>query len=55
MEPLSGRAEQISAKTAAVIHMKIMEMIYDDLDVISVNLPTIISEYAPYGSWTTRQ
>jgi hypothetical protein len=26
MEPLNGRAEQISAKTAAVIHMKIIVM-----------------------------
>ena len=31
MEPLRGRAEQISARTAAVMNMKIIEMMYDDL------------------------
>ena len=37
MDPLRGRAEQISAKTAAVINMNTMEMIYEDLDCISGN------------------
>jgi hypothetical protein len=32
MEPLSGSAEQISARTAAVIIMKTMVMRYDDLE-----------------------
>jgi hypothetical protein len=31
MEPLRGKAEQISASTPAVINMKKMVMIYDDL------------------------
>lgn len=31
MDPLSGKAEQISASTAAVIIMKMIVIIYDDL------------------------
>jgi hypothetical protein len=31
MDPLRGRAEQISAKTAAVMTMKTMVIMYDDL------------------------
>ena len=31
MEPLRGSAEQISAKTAAVMNMKTIEMMYEDL------------------------
>ena len=38
MEPLNGRAEQISAMTAAVMNMKIIEMMYDDLWGGSVRL-----------------
>ena len=34
MEPLNGRAEQISAMTAAVMNMKIIEMMYDDLMIV---------------------
>jgi hypothetical protein len=32
MDPLKGRAEQISAKTAAVMNMKTMVIRKDDLD-----------------------
>ena len=35
MEPLRGKAEHISAKTAAVINMNTMLMIYDDLEEMS--------------------
>ena len=31
IDPLSGRAEQISASTIAVMNMKIIEMMYEDL------------------------
>jgi hypothetical protein len=35
MDPLMGRAEQISARTAAVIIMNTMEMMYEDLEFIN--------------------
>ena len=35
MDPLMGRAEQISASTAAVIIMNTTEMMYEDLDYIN--------------------
>lgn len=31
MDPLRGKAEQISARTAAVMTMKMKEMMYEDL------------------------
>ena len=35
MEPLRGSAEQISAMTAAVMNMKTIEMMYEDLMNVS--------------------
>ena len=38
MDPLRGRAEQISARTAAVIHMNTKVMMYEDLKCVNGTL-----------------
>lgn len=43
MDPLNGNAEHISARTAAVIHIKTIVIMYEDLNNIQVPAKELIS------------